>query len=108
MATVMQMEAEPRLPKVRMGRIRGPGGAAVLMAGDLATMLSTGIEVACCGNVHLNNFGLYTSAERKLSFAINDYDEIHPGPWEWDVKRLAASAAVMAGWLGGDEGAADT
>jgi hypothetical protein len=52
--------------------------------------------------MHLSNFGLFASAERNLIFAINDFDEVHPGPWEWHLKRLAASAAVAARFLGGD------
>ena len=58
-----------------------------------------------CGDMHVSNFGVYASAERNLVFAINDFDEIHPGPWEWDLKRLAASAAVAARFMGGDEAA---
>ena len=53
--------------------------------------------------MHLSNFGVFASAERNLVFAINDFDEIHPGPWEWDLKRLAASAAVAARFMGGDK-----
>ena len=53
--------------------------------------------------MHLANFGLFASAERNLVFAINDFDEVYPGPWEWDVKRLAASAAVAAPFMGGDK-----
>jgi uncharacterized protein (DUF2252 family) len=56
-----------------------------------------------CGDMHLMNFGLFASAERNLIFAINDFDEVYPGPWEWDLKRLAASAAVAAVYLGGDK-----
>jgi uncharacterized protein (DUF2252 family) len=53
--------------------------------------------------MHVANFGVYASAERNLVFAINDFDEVHPGPWEWDLKRLAASAAVAARFMGGDK-----
>ena len=53
--------------------------------------------------MHVANFGVYASAERNLVFAINDFDEVHPGPWEWDLKRLAASAAVAVRFMGGDK-----
>ncbi|MFJ9037229.1 DUF2252 domain-containing protein [Streptomyces sp. NPDC102406] len=69
-------------------------GAAALMAGDLANTPSTGIDVQLCGDAHLLNFRLLGSPERHLMFDINDFDETHPGPWEWDVKRLAASLAI--------------
>ena len=77
-------------------------GSAAIMAGDLANSPRTDLEVMACGDMHLMNFGLFASAERNLIFAINDFDEVLPGPWEWDVKRLAASAAVAALFLGGD------
>jgi uncharacterized protein (DUF2252 family) len=69
-------------------------GSAVVMAADLATTPTTGIEVVLCGDAHLSNFGIFATPERKLVFDINDFDETFPGPWEWDVKRLAASAVV--------------
>ena len=72
------------------------------MAGDLAGTPVTGLFVNACGDMHVSNFGVFASAERNLVFAINDFDEIHPGPWEWDLKRLAASAAVAARFMGGD------
>ena len=71
-------------------------GTAIIMASDLAGDLHTGLEVQLCGDAHLSNFGMYGSAERSLVFDINDFDETLPGPWEWDVKRLAASLAVAA------------
>jgi uncharacterized protein (DUF2252 family) len=77
-------------------------GSAAIMAGDLANSPRTGLEVMACGDMHLMNFGLFASAERNLVFAINDFDEVLPGPWEWDVKRLATSAAVAALFVGGD------
>jgi uncharacterized protein (DUF2252 family) len=82
-------------------------GSAAIMAGDLAKSPCTGLEVMACGDMHLMNFGLFASAERNLVFAINDFDEVHPGPWEWDVKRLAASAAVAATFVGGDRSDAE-
>jgi hypothetical protein len=69
-------------------------GAAFLMAADLASTPRSGINVQACGDAHLSNFGLFGSPERELLFDINDFDETLPGPWEWDVKRLAASVAV--------------
>ena len=77
------------------------------MAGDLANSPRTNLEVMACGDMHLMNFGLFASAERNLIFAINDFDEVFPGPWEWDLKRLAASAAVAALFLRGDRIDAD-
>jgi uncharacterized protein (DUF2252 family) len=66
------------------------------MAADLASTPVTGIEVAACGDAHLSNFGLFASPERRLLFDVNDFDETLPAPWEWDVKRLAASGVVAA------------
>ena len=71
-------------------------GAALPMASDLATTPVTGLAVQACGDAHLSNFGLFGSAERKLVFDVNDFDETLPGPWEWDVKRLTASMEVAA------------
>lgn len=76
-------------------------GSASVMAADLAGTPATGLIVAACGDMHVANFGVHASAERHLVFAINDFDEVHPGPWEWDLKRLAASAAVAVAFLGG-------
>ncbi len=69
-------------------------GSAVVMAADLATTPTTGIEVVLCGDAHLSNFGVFATPERQLVFDVNDFDETFPGPWEWDLKRLAASAVV--------------
>jgi uncharacterized protein (DUF2252 family) len=69
-------------------------GSAVVMAADLSTTPTTGLEVVLCGDAHLSNFGVFATPERKLVFDINDFDETYPGPWEWDVKRLATSAVV--------------
>ncbi len=70
-------------------------GGALIMAADLAATPVTGITVQLCGDAHLSNFGLFGSPERRLLFDINDFDETLPGPWEWDVKRLAASFEIM-------------
>ncbi|MEU1282639.1 DUF2252 domain-containing protein [Kitasatospora sp. NPDC005856] len=71
-------------------------GAAAVMAADLGALPDTGLTVQLCGDAHLVNFGLYASPERALLFDVNDFDETFPGPFEWDVKRLAASVAVAA------------
>jgi uncharacterized protein (DUF2252 family) len=70
-------------------------GAAALMAGDLSGTPDSGVTVQLCGDAHLSNFGLFGTPERRLIFDINDFDETLPGPWEWDVKRLAASFEVL-------------
>lgn len=75
-------------------------GAALLMAADLARTPSSGLNVQLCGDAHLSNFGLFASAERNLVFDINDFDETHPGPFEWDVKRLVASFEIAGRHLG--------
>jgi len=84
---------------MRHGRmVRSPftfyRGAALTMASDLSTTPTTGIRVQCCGDAHLCNFGGFATPERRVIFSINDLDETLPGPWEWDVKRLAASFVV--------------
>ena len=71
-------------------------GAALVMAADLATTPSSGLRVQLCGDAHLSNFGFYASPERHLVFDLNDFDETLPGPFEWDVKRLAASVEIAA------------
>jgi uncharacterized protein (DUF2252 family) len=69
-------------------------GAAAIMAADLARTPDTGIVVQACGDAHLSNFGGFAAPDRRLIFGPNDFDETLPGPWEWDVKRLAASAEI--------------
>ena len=71
-------------------------GAALLMASDLASAPHTGLTAQLCGDAHVSNFGLFASAERNLVFDVNDFDETLAGPWEWDVKRLVASVAIVA------------
>ncbi|TMD56366.1 MAG: DUF2252 domain-containing protein, partial [Chloroflexi bacterium] len=66
-------------------------GSAIVMAQDLAATPVTGIQAQICGDAHLNNFGIYATPERNQVFDVNDFDETLPGPWEWDIKRLAAS-----------------
>jgi uncharacterized protein (DUF2252 family) len=89
------------LVPIRIGRmIESPfafyRGSAAVMAGDLATTPTMGSTVQLCGDAHLANFGVFASPERRLVFDLNDFDETHPGPWEWDVKRLAASFVVAS------------
>lgn len=99
---LLEEQARTRVPElvpVRWGRMMVSPftyfrGAALPMASDLAATPVTGLAVQACGDAHLSNFGLFGSAERRLVFDINDFDETLPGPWEWDVKRLAASLEV--------------
>jgi hypothetical protein len=89
----------PELVPVRYGRmLESPftffRGAALVMASDLARTPSPGIRAQLCGDAHLANFGMFATPERNLVFDANDFDETLPGPWEWDVKRLAASFEV--------------
>jgi len=79
-------------------------GSATVMAADLSNTPTSGLEVQLCGDAHLSNFGVFATPERRLAFDLNDFDETHPGPWEWDIKRLAASAVVA----GRDNGFSDT
>ena len=75
-------------------------GAAGIMAADLAGTPTSGITVQLCGDAHLSNFGVFGTPERNLIFDLNDFDETIPGPWEWDVKRLAASFEVAGRYRG--------
>jgi uncharacterized protein (DUF2252 family) len=101
---LLQRQAETRVPElvpIRYGRMLVSPftfyrGAAMIMANDLATTPRSGLTVQCCGDAHLSNFGVFASPERQLVFDINDFDETLPGPWEWDVKRLAASMLIAA------------
>jgi uncharacterized protein (DUF2252 family) len=97
------LEAEkgrlPDLLPLRHGRMAASPftfyrGAALTMASDLASTPVTGVRVQCCGDAHLCNFGGFATPERRVIFSINDLDETLPAPWEWDVKRLAASFLV--------------
>ena len=99
---LLQAQDEGRLQRllpIKYGRMLASPfaflrGSAVVMAADLAHTPTSGLQVILCGDAHLSNFGLFASPERRLVFDLNDFDEAFPGPWEWDVKRLAASAAV--------------
>jgi len=79
-------------------------GTAIVMAADLATLPSTGITPVICGDAHVGNFGFYASPERELVIDLNDFDEAHPGAWEWDLRRLAASIHVAGRQNGFTEG----
>ena len=100
--TLLEQQAASRVPElvpIRYGRMGVSPftfyrGAALLQASDLAHTPSSGLQVQLCGDAHLSNFGVFASPERRLVFDINDFDETLPGPWEWDVKRLAASLSV--------------
>ena len=99
---LLEEQGESRVPELvplRYGRmLLSPftfyRGAALIMASDLAATPRSGLNAQICGDAHLSNFGVFASPERQLMFDINDFDETHPGPWEWDVKRLAASFEI--------------
>jgi uncharacterized protein (DUF2252 family) len=99
---ILERQAQTRtaaLVPIRYGRmVRSPfaffRGAAAIMAADLAGTSVSGTQVQLCGDAHLANFGVFAAPDRRLVFDLNDFDETFPGPWEWDVKRLAASIEV--------------
>src|SRR3954452_3047296 len=99
---LLEEQAESRdqtLVPIRHGRMAASAfaffrGAAYVMAADLAETPTSGITVQLCGDAHLSNFGGFAAPDRQLVFDLNDFDETLPGPWEWDVKRLAASIEV--------------
>src|SRR6201997_1293644 len=99
---LLEQQATTRVPElvpVRWGRMMVSPftyyrGAALPMASDLASTPVSGLAVQACGDAHLSNFRLFGAAERRLVFDVNDFDETLPGPWEWDVKRLAASLEI--------------
>lgn len=95
----------PELVPIRYGRMLVSPftfyrGAAYLMAADLARSPRTDLGVQLCGDAHLSNFGAFAAPDRRLVFDINDFDEMLPGPFEWDLKRLVASFAVAGRDLG--------
>jgi uncharacterized protein (DUF2252 family) len=100
--SLLEEQAAERLPElvpIRYGRMSASPfafyrGGAYIMASDLAGSPQTGLRVQLCGDAHVGNFGAFASPERQLIFDLNDFDETLPGPWEWDVKRLAASVAI--------------
>jgi hypothetical protein len=108
--TLLAEQATTRVPElvpIRYGRMAASPfayfrGAALPMAADLAAIARTGVRVQLCGDAHLSNFGGFASPERDLVFDVNDFDETHPGPFEWDVKRLAASLEIAGRGRGFD------
>jgi uncharacterized protein (DUF2252 family) len=109
--SLLEEQAETRLPElvpIRYGRMLASPfaffrGAAYLMATDLANGRRTDLTTQLCGDAHLSNLGFFAAPDRRLVFSLNDFDETLPGPFEWDVKRLAASFAVAGRELGFDE-----
>jgi uncharacterized protein (DUF2252 family) len=99
---ILERQARSRVPElvpIRYGRMSASPfaffrGAAAVMAADLATTPVSGLRVQACGDAHLSNFGAFAAPDRRLVFDLNDFDESLPGPWEWDLKRLAASFAI--------------
>ena len=108
---MLEEQAQTRVPElvpIRYGRMLVSPftfyrGAAYLMASDLSRAPRTGLHVQLCGDAHLSNFGGFAAPDRRVLFSINDFDETHPGPFEWDVKRLAASFAVAGRDRGFDD-----
>jgi uncharacterized protein (DUF2252 family) len=108
--SIINRQAESRIPElipIRHARMAANPfafyrGSAAIMAGDLAPLPSPEIQVQLCGDMHVSNFGFFSTAERRLVFGINDFDETLPGNFDWDLKRLAASAMVAAESLGQD------
>jgi uncharacterized protein (DUF2252 family) len=102
--SLLERQATTRVPElvpIRYGRMLVSPftffrGAALIMASDLAATPQSGLRVQVCGDAHLSNFGLFASPERAMMFDVNDFDETLPGPWEWDLKRLAASVVIAA------------
>ena len=102
--SLLESQATTRVPElvpIRYGRMLVSPftfyrGAALIMASDLSTTPRSGLTAQVCGDAHLSNFGIFGSPERNMVFDCNDFDETLPGPWEWDVKRLAASFVVAA------------
>src|ERR1700729_3877898 len=98
---------------VRVGRMTATPygflrGAAIVMAADVAGLPSTGITPVICGDAHLGNFGFYASPEQDLVIDLNDFDEAHPGGWEWDLRRLVASIWVAGRQNGASEQACES
>ena len=113
---ILEQQAKTRVPDlvaIRHGRMMASQfayfrGAAAPMAWDLAHTPTSDIRVQCCGDAHLLNFGMYAAPDRRLVFDVNDFDETLPAPFEWDIKRLAASFAVAARDNGLKDGAGRT
>ena len=105
---LLERQDETRVPElvpIRYGRMLVSPftfyrGAAMIMAQDLSATPRSGLTAQCCGDAHLSNFGVFASPERRMMFDLNDFDETMPGPWEWDVKRLATSVLIAAAYRG--------
>jgi len=105
---ILRRQAETRLPEllpIRYGRMAASPfaffrGAAAVMAADLAGTPTSGLVVQACGDAHISNFGGFAAPDRRLVFGPNDFDETLPGPWEWDLKRMAASIEIAGRELG--------
>ena len=105
---ILRRQAETRVAEllpIRYGRMAASPftfyrGAAAVMAADLAATPDSGLKVQVCGDAHINNFGGFAAPDRRLIFGPNDFDETLPGPWEWDVKRMATSIEIAARELG--------
>ncbi len=105
---ILEQQARTRVPElvpIRYGRMVATPftflrGAAAVMAADIGTGPSSGLQVQLCGDAHLSNFGGFASPDRRLVFGINDFDETHPGPFEWDLQRLTASFEIAGRDLG--------
>src|SRR4249919_1985097 len=101
---ILESQGESRVQEllpIRYGRMAASAftfyrGAAAIMAADLADTPTSGLRVQACGDAHLSNFGVFAAPDRRLVFDLNDFDESLPGPWEWDLKRLAASFEIAA------------
>jgi Uncharacterized protein conserved in bacteria (DUF2252) len=101
--TLLEQQGASRVPElvpIRYGRMLASpftffGGGAVIMANDLANTRNSGVRVQLSGDAHMSNVSVFGTPERQMIFDINDFDETLPGPWEWDVKRLAASFEIM-------------
>jgi hypothetical protein len=102
--SLLESQAQSRLSdltRIRYGRmVASPfsfyRGAAIVMTEDLGSTPTSSIRTQLCGDAHLSNFGVFASPERTLVFDLNDFDETLPGPWEWDLKRLAASFVIAS------------
>jgi Uncharacterized protein conserved in bacteria (DUF2252) len=109
--SLLEEQAATRVPElvpIRYGRMLVSPftffrGAALVMASDLSAKPHCGLTAQVCGDAHLSNFGVFGSPERQLVFDCNDFDETNPGPWEWDIKRLAASVVVAGRSRGHDK-----
>ena len=105
MLTIQAASRVPELVPIRYGRMVATPftfyrGAAAVMAADLAGTPDSGIFVQACGDAHISNFGGFAAQDRRVVFGPNDFDETLPGPWEWDVKRMAASVEIAGRDLG--------